>query len=281
MRLFTLPNLFTGMNLMCGVFAIVFTFAGRIDVAPWLLLIAAIFDFFDGMLARKMKLSGELGKQLDSLADVVSFGLAPGLIMMVVLVLCLHGDEPFYINDFASNVHFELHNWMNAVFFGAPDSIKDGRLYVPFIALIIPFFSMFRLGKFNVDERQSDAFIGVPTPLNTIFFMFFPLVLHAEFSAIQLNPSAYAWLLNEYLLGALIILMSYLLIAELPLIALKFKHFNWKGNEYRYIFIGLSIGLIFGLFVWSIPLIVFLYLIVSMIELFVKKIKQNEIQSGN
>ena len=279
MKLFTLPNLFTGMNLMCGVIAIVFTFAGRLDIAPWLLLVAAIFDFFDGMLARKMNLSGELGKQLDSLADVVSFGLAPGFIMMVVIVLSLHGDAPFYINDFASNAHFELQNWMNAVFYNVPNSLQYASLYVPFIALLIPFFSMFRLAKFNIDERQSDVFIGVPTPLNTIFFMFFPFVLQSEFSAIQLYPSSYSWLLNEYILSGIVLLMSFLLIAELPLISLKFKHFRWRGNEYRYSFLIVSCILIFSLFVWSIPLIVFLYLIISLIEVRIKKNKQNEIQS--
>jgi CDP-diacylglycerol--serine O-phosphatidyltransferase len=279
MKLFTLPNLFTGLNLMCGVIAIVFTFAGRLDIAPWLLLVAAIFDFFDGMLARKMNLSGELGKQLDSLADVVSFGLAPGFIMMVVIVLSLHGDAPFYINDFASNAHFELQNWMNAVFYNVPNSLQYASLYVPFIALLIPFFSMFRLAKFNIDERQSDAFIGVPTPLNTIFFMFFPFVLQSEFSAIQLYPSSYSWLLNEYILSGIVLLMSFLLISELPLISLKFKHFRWRGNEYRYSFLIVSCILIFSLFVWSIPLIVFLYLIISLIEVRIKKNKQNEIQS--
>lgn len=279
MKLFTLPNFFTGMNLMCGIISIVFTFAGRIDVAPWLLLVAAIFDFFDGMLARKMNLSGELGKQLDSLADVVSFGLAPGFIIMVVMVLCLHGDAPFYINDFASNAHFELQNWMNTVFYNVPSSSKYFSLYVPFVALLIPFFSMFRLAKFNIDARQSDAFIGVPTPLNTIFFMFFPFVLQTEFSAIQLQPSNYNWLLNEYILVAIIVLMSYLLIAELPLISLKFKHFRWKGNEFRYSLLIGSCILILSLFVWSIPLIVFLYLIISLIEVRIKKNKQNEIQS--
>lgn len=279
MKLFTLPNLFTGMNLMCGVIAIIFTFAGRIDVAPWLLLIAAIFDFFDGMLARKMNLSGELGKQLDSLADVVSFGLAPGFIMMVVIVLSLHGDAPFYINDFASNARFELQNWMNAVFFSVPNSSQFVSLYVPFVALFIPFFSMFRLAKFNIDDRQSDAFIGVPTPLNTIFFMFFPFVLQSEFSAIQLSPSSYSWLLNEFILSGIVMLMSFLLIAELPLISLKFKHFRWKDNEYRYSLLVGSCILILSLFVWSIPLIVFLYLIISLIEVRIKKNKQNEIQS--
>lgn len=281
MKLFTLPNLFTGMNLMCGVIAIVFTFAGRIDVAPWLLLLAALFDFFDGMLARRMGLSGELGKQLDSLADVVSFGLAPGFIMMVVMVLSLHGDAPFYINDFASNAHFELQNWMNAVFYNVPNSVNYGFIYLPFFAMLIPFFSMFRLAKFNIDERQSDSFIGVPTPLNTIFFMFFPFILHSEFSAIQLDPMKFNWLLNEYIIGAIIIVMSYLLISELPLISLKFKNFGWKGNEYRFVFLLLSFILILSLFVWSIPLIVFLYLIISFIESREKKNKQHEIQSGN
>jgi CDP-diacylglycerol--serine O-phosphatidyltransferase len=270
------------MNLMSGVLAIVCALAGRIDVAPWLLLLSALFDFLDGLIARKMNLMGELGKQLDSLADMVSFGLAPGIIMLVVLVLSLHGEGPFYINDFASNTHYELQNWINAVFYGVPNRIEDSLIYLPFVALVIPFFSMFRLAKFNIDDRQTDSFIGVPTPLNTIFFMFFPLFLNARFSEIQLDPNRYEWFMNSAVLCVLILGMSYLLIAEIPLISLKFKRFSWTGNEMKFIFLVCSALLIFTMFVWSIPLIVFLYLIVSLVEQQRKRKKnKNEVQSGN
>lgn len=273
--MFNIPNLFTAANLICGVIAIILALSGRIEIAPFVIYLGALFDFFDGFLARKLKVSSEMGKQLDSLADMVTFGVAPGILMMVVMITTIYIDGPFYTNDFASHVHFQLQNWINAVFYNVPNSMDASIKYLPFAAMFIPFMSMFRLAKFNLDTRQSDSFIGVPTPLNTFFFTFFPLILWMEFDVWKYDEGIIGYVFNSYFLVGLIILMSLLLVAEIPLFSLKFKHFKWKGNEIRFSFLLISAILIPILLVWAIPIIVFLQLILSVIDnKFSKKIIQ-------
>jgi len=275
--MFSIPNLFTAANLLCGVFAIILALAGRIDLAPFAIFAGLFFDFFDGFLARKLKISGELGKQLDSLADMITFGVAPGVIMMVVMVVSIYMDETANAKTFHEHVHYEFNTWINALFYGVPNHMDASIKYLPLTALFIPFMSMFRLAKFNLDTRQTDSFIGVPTPLNTLFFMFFPLVLMVDFDSWKNQDSIHLYLMNTYFLMALVFSMSLLLVAEIPLLALKIKSFAWKGNEFRYVFILLSISFILIFLVWSIPLIVFLYLIISLIENSFKKKKQHEV----
>jgi CDP-diacylglycerol--serine O-phosphatidyltransferase len=277
--MFNIPNLFTAANLICGVVAIILTLVGRIDLAPFAIFLGAFFDFFDGFLARKLKVSSEMGKQLDSLADMVTFGVAPGLLMMVVMIVTIYIDGPFFEDNFVSHVHFQIQNWVNAVFYNVPNNMDASIKYLPFVGLFIPFMSMFRLAKFNLDTRQSDSFIGVPTPLNTLFFTFFPLILWMEYDVWSKDPGIFEYIFNPYFLVGLILLMSLLLVAEIPLFALKFKHFKWKGNEIRFIFLLTSVILIATLLVWSIPLIVFLQLILSIIDNTYSKKQVNEIQS--
>ena len=277
--MFNIPNLFTAANLICGVISILLTLAGRIDLAPFVIFLGAFFDFFDGFLARKLSVSSEMGKQLDSLADMVTFGVAPGFLMLVVIITTIYIDGPFFTEDFASHVHFQLQNWINAVFYGVPNSMDASIKYLPFVALFIPFMSMFRLAKFNLDTRQIDAFIGLPTPLNTLFFTFFPLVLWTEFDIWKYDEGIFGFLFNPYFLCVIIVLMSLLLVSELPLFSLKFKHFKWQSNEIRFIFLLISAILIGFLLVWSIPLIVFLYLILSVIDNKLSKQTKNEVQS--
>jgi CDP-diacylglycerol--serine O-phosphatidyltransferase len=279
MAMFNIPNLFTAANLLCGVMAIILTLAGRIDLAPFAIFIGAILDFFDGFLARKLKVSSEMGKQLDSLADMVTFGVAPGLMMMVVIITTIYIDGPFYTDDFASHVHAQLQNWLNAVFYNVPNSMDESIKYLPFAGLFIPFMSMFRLAKFNLDLRQTDSFIGVPTPMNTLFFTFFPLALWMEFDTWKFDEGVFGYVFNSYFLVALIIFMSLLMVAEIPLFSLKFKDFKWKGNQVRFIFLLSSGILIATLLVWSIPLIVFLQVILSIINNKYSKKQTHEIQS--
>ena len=279
MAMFNIPNLFTAANLLCGVMAIILTLAGRIDLAPFAIFIGAILDFFDGFLARKLKVSSEMGKQLDSLADMVTFGVAPGLLMMVVIITTIYIDGPFYTDDFASHVHAQLQNWLNAVFYNVPNSMDESIKYLPFAGLFIPFMSMFRLAKFNLDLRQTDSFIGVPTPMNTLFFTFFPLALWMEFDTWKFDEGVFGYVFNSYFLVALIIFMSLLMVAEIPLFSLKFKDFKWKGNQVRIIFLLSSGILIATLLVWSIPLIVFLQVILSIINNKYSKKQTHEIQS--
>lgn len=276
--MFSIPNIVTALNMLSGVMAILFTLSGRLDLAPFAIFLGAIFDFFDGFLARKLGVSGELGKQLDSLADMVTFGLAPGLILLNVIVVSIYLEGPYYDLGFKEYAHFQLNNWMNAVFHGVPNSMDASIKYLPFFGLVIPFFSMFRLAKFNIDERQTDSFIGLPTPLNTIFFCFFPLLMWMNFGHFYDGFGIIPYILDPYVLSGVSVLMSLLLVSELPLFSLKFKQLGWKGNEVRYVFL-ITCLLFIGLFlVWSIPLIVLLYLSFSLF-LQKSKSKEHEIQS--
>jgi CDP-diacylglycerol--serine O-phosphatidyltransferase len=262
--MFSIPNILTALNMLSGVAAILFTFAGRLYLAPYALFCGALFDFFDGFVARRMKITGEMGKQLDSLADMITFGLAPGIMMLNILVASIYVDGPHYALNFQQFAHFQLTNWMNAVFLNVPNSMDASIKFLPFFALIIPFFSMFRLAKFNIDERQTDAFIGLPTPLNTFFFCFFPLLFDASFSSFSDSSKLIQWIFDPYILVLFCFLMSFLLISELPLFSLKFKHFYWIDNQIRYVFLIVNTLFIVFFSLWAIPLIVLLYVVLSL-----------------
>ena len=294
MKMFNIPNLITACNMLCGVFAIILAFAGRIDIAPYFIFLAAVLDFFDGFAARMLKQQGELGKQLDSLADMISFGLAPGILMMVVLVISVSENE--MMNFFRGwpmgiDMHdFKMDSLRNESVFTAFTSVEMsswmGNIaalkninWLPFLGLIIPFFSLFRLAKFNIDTRQSESFIGLPTPANTIFFMAFPLLLAQYGGTTGWEHDLIMWLIQPIVLIPIIVVMSLLLVSELPLFALKFKHFKWKGNGTRYVFL-ISCGILIStLLIWSIPIIVLLYLLLSFIQHILRKNRTHEIQS--
>ncbi|MDB3905870.1 CDP-alcohol phosphatidyltransferase family protein [Crocinitomicaceae bacterium] len=265
-----LPNLFTAANLLSGIIAILLAFAGRIDLAPFAIFAGALFDFVDGFLARKLGIAGEMGKQMDSLADMVTFGVAPGMIMMVLMSMNL--------NDYLE-YRMEGEVFPEAVsmdFFAYINQLADGtqRYAIPLFALAIPFFSIFRLAKFNVDLRQTDQFIGLPTPANTLFFMTFPLVLcYGDLADREMILTA----CQPEVLSVLCVTVSFLTILEIPLFALKFKQFGWKGNEIRYSFLLISAGLIIIFKTWAIALIVFLYLVLSLLDNVFNKKKTDEI----
>lgn len=262
LSMFNLPNLFTACNLLCGILSILLSLNGRIDFAAYFIFGGLLFDYFDGFIARLLKQQGELGKQLDSLADMVTFGVAPGVMMMVILCYSLT-ELIGAANPAQAGMCYFI--WMGSVLDGNPSS------WLPFVALFIPFMSMFRLAKFNLDTRQTDKFIGLPTPANSIFFTSFPLLIVSDFKSDSWQQTWMEYLINPYLLVPLIIVMSLLLVSELPLFALKFKHFRFKGNEIRYLFLITCSLLIPFFLVWSIPIIVILYLILSLIDTFLKK----------
>ena len=250
--MFNLANLFTAANLISGVLAILLALSGRLDLAPFAIFCGLIFDFLDGFIARLFKTSGELGKQLDSFADMVTFGVAPGVIMLVVLTI-----DPISLgvsNPSVSQIQVDYSNWISEL-----NLTNLSGNYIPFLALLLPFFSMFRLAKFNLDTRQSESFIGLPTPSMTLFFMVFPLALIYSGEVFQL-------MFNPWLIVGLILIFGLLMISEVPLFSLKIKSFGWKGNQIRIVFLLISLILILVFKVWSIALIVFLYLILSMIE---------------
>ncbi len=214
LRLFTIPNMVTIANLACGFVGIQQAFEGNLENASYCIYLAAIFDFFDGFVARLFKSTSELGKQLDSLCDVVSFGVLPGFMVYSLLV---------------------EYKWL---------------------AIIIPLFSALRLAKFNVDERQSDSFIGVPTPINALFISSLAFVFAGKIVVPEIN----------FVLIGLVVFSSIMLVVELPLIALKFKGFSFKPNSDKYVLILLS-GILIVVLKWdSFVIIYFLYLLLSFIK---------------
>ena len=232
-----IPNIITLFNLISGSISIVFALEGNLSMAAWFIGIAAVFDFFDGFAARMLHVSSEIGKELDSLADVISFGLAPGMILYMLLLntgLC-------------------------------PEIIIVGRNIVPFIAFLIPAFSAYRLAKFNLDKRQTESFIGLPTPANALMIASFPLILNQQTNLAGVSAVFFATTINNpWFLIIFILIFSYLLIAELPLMSLKFKTFKWNDNKVRYIFLIVSIVLFLLLFYTAIPLIIVFYVLLSL-----------------
>ena len=270
--IFNIPNLLTSMNMLCGITAILLSVFGRIDLAPFAIFAGAILDFFDGFVARLLKQQGELGKQLDSLADTITFGLAPGIMIMVLLSYSIN-IPAVHVFDFGTTMKMAFNDWIESVIAGKPTS------FIPFIALLIPFMSMFRLAKFNIDVRQGDSFIGLNTPANTIFFTSFPLILASQFMDVPALKSVIYTFVNPSIMVPLIIFMSLLLISEIPFFSFKFKNYKWSGNQLRYAFILACLILIPTLLAWSIPIVVFLYILLSIIENLFLKNKQHEIQS--
>jgi len=243
-----IPNLLTAGNLVGGILAIIFSITGKIEWAPYCIFTSAIFDFLDGFVARLLKVQSELGKQLDSLADMVTFGVAPGIMVMVMLSSWLPSQHSFSFLSFENNTEL--------MGFG----------------FIIPVFALFRLAKFNLDTRQTSSFIGLPTPAMTLFFAAIPiLVISGSQSDVVWEQNLASILINPYFLITSTVLLSIMMVVELPLFALKFKGFKWKGNQLRFIFLTISIGLFATLFFWSIPIIIILYLFLSIINNLIHK----------
>ena len=281
--MFNIPNLFTAANMLCGFVSIILALFGRIDLAPLFILAAVVFDFLDGFIARKMNLQGELGKQLDSLADMVTFGIAPGIIMLVMIVIGIdfsallskESGTNFQNTELSYYAFIQIWDWIQALIYGVPNDFDASIKYLPFIALIIPFFSMFRLAKFNLDKRQSDRFRGVPTPLNTIFFLFFPLYFSFNLNQWEHQENWILMLFDCYTLSVITVLFSVLMVTDIPLISLKFKTWTWNENKFRYILVGSSLIIIPLFWIWAILIIVFLYLLLSLIENY--QLKKHEV----
>lgn len=237
-----LPNAITCLNLLCGCLALTFilgseaTAASRLrglEIGAYLVALGALADFADGLVARALRVSSAIGKDLDSLADMVTFGVVPGAILLQLLALSAHGQPAGQA--------------------GSP----GGGQWLPYIGFLVSIFSALRLAKFNNDTRQSDSFIGLPTPACTLVVASLPLILtHDRF---QLS----AILLNPWVLAGLAVLLSGLLVAELPLFALKFKNFGWRGNRRRFVFMALAAVLLLFLQAAAVPLVVLLYVLLS------------------
>lgn len=227
-----IPNAITSLNLLCGCLAITQIAGGNFIWAAILVLLGAFFDFFDGMAARILKVSSPIGAELDSLADVVTFGVVPAYLVFSLL------------NEMA-----------------VPP-------YLAYAAFIIAIFSALRLAKFNVDDRQTESFIGLPTPANALFWISLPLIdwqYTNDIGLISLNQFHEVFF-NPWVLLVLVVVFSYLLVAEIPLISLKFKSLSWNKNKNRYLLLLISFALILLFYFAAIPFILLLYFIFSFIE---------------
>ncbi len=281
--MFNIPNLFTAANMLCGFVSIILALFGRIDLAPLFILAALLFDFLDGFIARKMNLQGELGKQLDSLADMVTFGIAPGIIMLVMIVIGIdfsallskESGTNFQNTELSYYAFIQIWDWIQALIYGVPNDFDASIKFLPFTALLIPFFAMFRLAKFNLDKRQSDRFRGVPTTLTTIFFLFFPLYFSLNLNQWEHQENWILMLFDCYTLSVITVLFSVLMVTDIPLISLKFKTWTWNENKFRYILVGSSLIIILLFWIWAILIIVFLYLLLSLIENY--QLKKHEV----
>ena len=236
-----IPNVITFLNLFSGCIAVLFAVNGNMKMTALFVFLGIFFDFFDGLLARKLKVQSELGVQLDSLADMITSGLVPGLVMMHLLNLSLKSGW----NENALGNSFQF----------------DEISYIPFIGLLITIASSYRLGKFNISDNQQDAFIGLPTPANTLFVLSLPLIIEFEN-----NDAINAIIINQWFLIGFTLLSCYLLNANIKLLALKFKNFGFKDNAARYILIILSAVLLIILKFAAIPVIILTYIIISLLN---------------
>ncbi|MBO4655143.1 MAG: CDP-alcohol phosphatidyltransferase family protein [Bacteroidales bacterium] len=233
-----IPNLITCMNIICGAISMVMSLHfGFLKLAALFIIIAALFDFCDGFTARLLKVQSPMGVDLDSLADVFSFGGAPAMIIFVWLEQCLVNLPP----------SLATHQWMQLL---------------PYLAFLIPAFSAYRLAKFNHDDRQHTDFYGLPTPANALFIGFLPL-----------SADKLPFVNNFWVVLVLMLVFCFLLVSDLPMFSLKFKHFRWKDNEVRYSFIILAVILFAFFRLGSFPIIILSYLLISVTIFTIHKIQ--------
>lgn len=213
-----IPNAITCANLFSGCIGIVMAFNGHLETAAYFVVISGIFDFLDGMIARLLNVKSEIGKQLDSLADMVSFGFLPGVVMFQLLK----------ISDYTGD-------------------------YLPYLGFLITIFSALRLAKFNTDKRQTEDFIGLNTPMNTLFIVSLAFIL----------PDYPAIIGSSAVLISIIALTSFLLISEIKFFSFKFTDLSWRKNKMKFIFLILTIVLVAFLKFVAVPFVLLVYALLS------------------
>lgn len=241
-----IPNIITLLNLLAGIIAAMLAVEGNLMLAGVFVLIGIFFDFFDGLVARLLKVQSELGKQLDSLADMVTSGVVPGIVMYQLI----KQSSTLWNEEGISNTSLFM----------------NGISYLPLIGLLITLAAAYRLANFNIDERQTSSFIGLPTPAFALLVLSLPFILH--YSDVEFAKNC---IQSKWFLIAVTLIGSYIMNAELPLFSLKFKDFSFKNNAIKYIFILLSIVLLVLLQFVAIPVIIVLYVLLSVIENVMKK----------
>lgn len=229
-----IPNLFTMLNLFCGCIALVFVSNSDFKLAFFFVFLGIFFDFFDGFFARKFGVAGPLGVQLDSLADMVTSGVVPGYVMYQMLM---------------NSRNFLVSEWYH--------------IEVPFMGFIITLGACYRLAKFNIDERQSDSFIGLPTPANALFIASLPLIM----SDCQHDNLFF----NSWILIAITLLSAYIMNAEIPLFSLKIKDFSFGKYKLHIFFIAISLIMLIFLQILAVPIIILIYVLLSVINNFLSK----------
>ncbi len=232
-----IPNFITTLNLISGFIAIILVHHGDLVMASAFIFLAAVFDFLDGNIARLLKAYSEFGKQLDSLADVVSFGVAPGFLVFSILEAGCQGS---------CNILEKMH-------------------ITPYFALLIPVCSALRLAKFNIDLRQEENFIGLPTPANAIFFASIPLVVILQPTLFSLMPVDFlaGFFSNTRIVAILVVFFSYLMISDLKIFSMKVKTLTWQGNQLRFSLIIIAVLLLALFSLAAIPMIIAIYLLLS------------------
>lgn len=238
------PNIITSLNLLCGCVAVLFAVSGDLITAAVFTFLGIFFDFFDGLAARLLKAQSEVGVQFDSLADMITSGLVPGIVMVKLL------EQATGTTVFVSSASVTDTMAWNAV--------KVSLL--PLFGLLIAVASGYRLAKFNVDTRQTDSFIGLPTPANALLILSLALILE-----LQEVPWATAIIMDPWFLAGITLLSCVLLNTEIPLFALKFKTWDVKSNAKRYLFLLLSLVALAFLKFLAIPLIIALYVVLSLV----------------
>ena len=221
------PNVITLLNLFCGCVALIFAFDRNFEMAFVFVSLGIFLDFFDGFFARLFKVSSPLGLQLDSLADMVTSGVVPGLVMYQLLWSNLNSDA----NSFQ---------------------------FFPLLGFIVTLGSCYRLANFNIDTRQTDSFIGLPTPANALFILSLPLVLKNTEQLFVIEA-----LTNQWFLLVIIVSSAYILNAEIPLFSLKIKNFGWAHNKIQLGFLFLSLLLLLLFKYLGIPLLIMMYVMMS------------------
>ncbi len=245
-----IPNLFTSLNLLSGAIAIILSFEGRnnLVLASYFIYIASVFDFFDGFAARVLKAGSKIGKELDSLADLVSFGLAPSMIVYQLI------KQSLQIKQFSFSLPF-------------------GEVLMVFSALLIAVFSAIRLAKFNIDERQTHNFLGLATPACAMLIASIPLIAEFNPNSLIIFPSISnniyfflgvvffeAFIVKPIFLVPLVLILSALLVSEFPMFSMKFKSYSFEDNKLKYYFIICSVVLFMLIQIMAVPLIFILYL---------------------
>lgn len=242
-----IPNLLTLLNLLSGTIAVYFAVKEELVIAAGFVFLGILFDFFDGFAARILKVQGELGKQLDSLADVVTSGVVPGIVLFQL------------ISKSVENKSWE--NAVNSVLKTGNEHYFTSTFFVSLIGLLFTMGAAYRLAKFNIDVRQTSSFIGLPTPAAALVVLSLPLILN--YSG---NEMVSSLIQNVWFLIGLAILLSYLMNAEIPLFSLKFKDYSWKKNKIKYLFIILT-AILSAVFQFiAIPLVILLYVLLSTVE---------------